>query len=84
MATYTRREVTTRTVEYLVPAPWPAGACWVEVYKAVNAAHQELAEAGRIGRGDEAPDSMIRIKAVDDEISVSFDLEQDAVMEASQ
>lgn len=80
MATYERREVTTRVVEYVVPAEHPYGACWVEVYKAVSAAHQELVAAGRIKQGDDAPDDMIRILPGDADVVVQYELDSQAVM----
>lgn len=73
MATYSRREVHTKRVEFPVPAAPPWGACWVEVYKAATAAHQELAEAGRIKPGTDAPDNLIRIRSGDDEVIVSYE-----------
>lgn len=79
MATYERREVTTRVVEFVVPAEHPYGACWVELYKAVAAAHQELVEAGRIKAGSDAPDDMIRILPGDADVVVQYDAHQRAV-----
>lgn len=80
MADYSRRELVTHTVEFAVPASGD-GACWVEVYKAVAVAHQELAELGRIGRHPngkpkDAPDDMITIRPFGDEIIVSYVIEE--------
>jgi hypothetical protein len=79
MATYDRRETTTRTVEFIVPAEHPYGACWVEVYKAVSAARQELVAAGRIKQGDDAPDDMIRILPGDSDVVVQFEMDRQSV-----
>jgi len=79
MATYERREVTTRVVEFIVPAEHPYGACWVEVCKAVSAAHQELVAAGRIKQGDDAPDDMIRILPGDSDVVVQFEMDHQSV-----
>jgi hypothetical protein len=35
MADYSRREVTTRRVEYVVPTNHPDGINWVEIMKAI-------------------------------------------------
>ena len=80
MATYSRRERITRTVEFAVPAEG-GGACWVEVTRAVMAAHEELAELGRIdrridGEPRDAPDDMIRIRPDGEEIIVSYIVEE--------
>ncbi len=73
MTTYQRREITTTRVEYRVPAEFPLGAAWVEVYKAVAAVHAELHEAGELTEGRDAADNRIRIAPGDDEIVVSFE-----------
>lgn len=75
MATYSRRERVTRTVEFTVPAAPPHGACWTEVAKAVSAAVKELRDAGRIGPHDDPQDDMIRIRPGDDEVVVSYETE---------
>lgn len=80
MATYERREVTTHVVEFIVPAEHPYGACWVEVYKAVSAAHHELVAAGRIKQGSDAPDDMIRILPGNADVVVQYEIGSDAVM----
>jgi hypothetical protein len=80
MVSYERREVTTRVVEFIVPAEHPYGACWVELYKAVSAAHQELVAAGRIKEGADAPDDMIRLLPGDADIVVQYQMDSNAVM----
>lgn len=74
MATYSRREVHTTRVEFLVPAAEPYGACWVEVYKAVSAAIAEMRASGRLGPGQEPSDDAIQIRPGDDEVIVSYDI----------
>lgn len=71
MTTYSRRELVTTRVEYRIPA-WPGGAAWVEVYKAVAAAHAELRAAGELRDGQDAPDDRIWIVSADEEIVVWF------------
>jgi hypothetical protein len=61
MATYSRREVVTRTVEFTVPASPPYGAAWAEVWKAVTAATRELRQTGRVSADQEPSDDAIRI-----------------------
>jgi hypothetical protein len=80
VANYERREVTTRAVEFIVPAQQPYGACWVELYKAVAAAHQELVAAGRIRKGEDAPDDLIRLLPGDEDIVVRYELAAEATM----
>ncbi|MFD8496306.1 hypothetical protein [Amycolatopsis sp. NPDC059657] len=77
MATYERREVTTYAVEFVVPAPWPKGACWVELTKAISAAHQELVASRKLKNCEEAADDLIRLIPGDGEIIVRF--EEDAI-----
>lgn len=75
MATYSRREVRTTRVEYFVPADASFGACWVEVYKAVSAATQELVSLGLLEQGREPSDDAIKIRPGDDEVVVYFNLD---------
>lgn len=74
MATYSRREVVTRRVEFVVPAQPPYGACWTEVAKAMSAARAELIEAGLLNKLAEAKDDQIKVYPADDEIVVSIDI----------
>ncbi len=76
MATYSRRERITRTVEFPVPAEPPYGACWAEVWKAFNAARQELVAAGLLEKDVMPPDDVIRILAGDDEVIVCYEMEE--------
>lgn len=81
MSSVSRREVTTVRVEFTVPARYPHGACWIEVFKAISAARLELTEAGRIPREAEAPDDMIRVLPVDDAVIIYYDKPERAVGE---
>lgn len=74
MADYQRREITTRRIEWAVPAPWPQGACWTEVQKAIVAAANELNDAGLIPPDDEPADDLIRVRPGDDEVIVSIEV----------
>ena len=74
MATYSRREVVTRTVEFTVPAFPPYGATWAEVWKAFNAAVRELRAAGRLQQGEPPSDDMVWILPGDDEVVVRYEL----------
>lgn len=73
MAGYSRREVYTTRVEFLVPAPWPEGACWVEVQKAISAAIQELRDTGRLGPDATPSDDAIRIRPGDEDVAVFYE-----------
>jgi hypothetical protein len=78
MATYSRRERVTRTVEFTVPAQRPYGACWVEVMKAIRAAIQEFRDLKYPNIAldvFEPGDDEIRILAGDDEVIVYFEAE---------
>ena len=70
MATFAYREVTTKRCEWLVPAPEPGGACWVEVQKAIASARQALTVAGLLFPGSEPADDQIRIRGGEDEVIV--------------
>jgi hypothetical protein len=76
MATYSRREVHTTRVEFLVPAAWPEGACWVEVQKAISAAIQELQANGLLGQDETPSDNQIRIRPGDEDVVVYFETSQ--------
>lgn len=67
MATYETREIVTRRKEWVVPAPWPQGAHYEEVQKALAAAFRAR------GKGD----GDVWVHAADNEIVISFDREED-------
>lgn len=68
MAEYARRSRTIRRVEYAIPTPWPTGATWEEVAKAVAGLTQELGPRW-------TSDDKVRVKPGDDEVIVYFDEE---------
>lgn len=70
MASYTRRERVTRTVEFAIPVHWERGASWAEIQKAIDAAAQEL--GGMTGLSDDS----IWVRPGDDEIIVCYVKEQ--------
>lgn len=74
MATWTRREVVTRRVEYIVPAEGPYGACWAEVCKAFSAIRSDLETAGVLPELASMPDDMVRVLPGEDEILIVADL----------
>jgi hypothetical protein len=76
MAEYTRRERTRTMVEFAIPAQLPYGAAWVELTKAIRAAHSELWDAGQVERERDAPDDAILILPGDDEIVVYYTREE--------
>lgn len=76
MATWSRRERVTRTVEYAVPAPPPFGADWAQVFQAFHQAERELRAAGQIAEGAEPYDNQIRFQTGDDEIIISYEIRE--------
>jgi hypothetical protein len=82
MASYARREVHRRTVEFVVPAKHPYGACWTDVDQAIVAAHRELVDMARIPVGAAAPDDMIRVLPGDEDVVVYFVADESALAEA--
>lgn len=76
MATWSRRERVTRTVEFPVPAGAPWGACWNQVFGAVNEAIRELRASGGLGEFEEPSDDAIRVLAGDDEIIVFYEIKE--------
>lgn len=76
MATWSRRERVTRRIEFPVPADEPWGACWNQVFGAVNAAIAELRASGRLGEMEEPSDDAIRVLAGDDEIVIYYEIRE--------
>lgn len=70
MATYSREVVHKTEIVYKVPAEEPYGAAWVEVMKAIRAAHAELWKFGVVPEGKDAADDRIWVRCRDDEIHV--------------
>lgn len=82
MAAYSQRLIETRRKEFVVPAPWPVGACWAEVSKAFAAARQELVQMGLVEEMAEVSDDQIRVINGDDEIVVFYTVEKDEKSES--
>jgi hypothetical protein len=74
MATWSRRERVTRTVEYTVPVGGD-GAAYAEIQKAITAARQDLTEAGRADSFGTIADNEIRVLPGDDEIIVAYEVD---------
>lgn len=84
MATYDRRVVVTRRVEFAVPTN-THGAPWVEVMKAVHAARHELVTAGKLTDGEEPSDDQIRLHSDDEAVIVAIEaseIEEDGLTSA--
>lgn len=73
MDDFRRTEVTTTHVNVHVPAPFPDGANWADIMKAIRIVHQELWTAGAVTRDRDAPDDLVKLAAADDEIIVSYE-----------
>lgn len=73
MATWTRRETVTRTVEYVVPCG-PYGAPWAEVQKALTAALADFERQHSLPDHTVPADNEIRFHPGDDEILIRFEV----------
>lgn len=79
MATYSRREVVTKRVEFIVPAPAGIGCPYVEVLKAISAAENEL--IAQRDKGSTVYDDEIKVFVGDDAVILSIDAETASVVE---
>lgn len=70
MATWSRAEKTTRTVEYTVPANEPWGATWNQVQQALSAAVTEW----ETRHEHKMHDDSVRVHTRDDEIVITFEV----------
>lgn len=70
MPTWSRREKTVTTVEWLIPAPEPWGACWNEVYNVIDMSIEEYKRMK--GEFATPSDDAIRVRTEDDVIVVSY------------
>lgn len=76
MATYSSREIISRRIEYTVPAAQPWGADYGEIGKAARAAWADLRERRDLPAGADMPDDALRFFPSDDEIIISFTIEE--------
>lgn len=84
MATYDRRVVVTRRVEFAVPTN-THGAAWAEVMKAIHAARHELVTAGKVAEDAEPSDDQIRLLTDDEAVIVAIEaseIEEDGLTSA--
>jgi hypothetical protein len=75
MATYTHREIISRRIEYIVPAAQPWGACLGDMGAAIAAARVAFTLANP---GATVADDSLRFHSGDDEIVISFTIEESA------
>jgi len=73
VATYSRRERVARTVEFVIPAPKPFGACWTEIDKAIDAATEEWRADRGLAEHDVPPDNEICVMPGDEEVIVFYE-----------
>lgn len=78
MATYTSREIVSRRVEFIVPAPQPWGANLGDMQAAMNAARIACVERNGLDPAQPLCDTALRFEPRDDEIVISFTVESDA------
>lgn len=76
MATFTTRTVSSRRREWIVPAAEPWGAAAAEVGKAWTAAQVAYREQHSIPVGTALPDNALSFRPRDDEIVISFTVEE--------
>jgi hypothetical protein len=74
MATYSRREYTTRHIEYTVPCDGLWGACWAEVDKAMQVAAREFRQVHGLSQEAALSDDALRFFPGDDEIVIRFEV----------
>lgn len=75
MASYEFSKVIVERYEWSVPAGY-GGACWVEVSKAIRAAHTQLWDMDLYPINKDVPDDVIRIIPRDEDVVVVFTLER--------
>jgi hypothetical protein len=73
MATWERREITSRRVEFHVPTNSPWGADWVQVQRAISAAISELRDRGLLAEDEQPSNDRIRLHGTDEAIVVSYE-----------
>ena len=76
MATYTHREVVSRRVEYIVPAAQPWGANLGDMQAAIAAARIACVERNKLDPAQPLADTALRFEPRDDEIVISFTIEE--------
>lgn len=73
MANYSRREYTTRHIEYMIPS----GDNWAEMQKAVSAALSEYRQVHGLAPDASVSDDAMWVHAVDPEVVIRFQVEQE-------
>lgn len=76
MATYSHREIVSRRIEYIVPAAQPWGACLGDMLAAINAARVAFIDEHKLDPMQSLTDDALRFLPVDDEIVISFTVEE--------
>lgn len=78
MATFTSRTITSTRREWVVPAAEPWGACIGDINAACAVACRAYREAHGLPEGQTLADDALRFKVGDDEIVISFTIEEAA------
>ncbi len=78
MAVFSSRTVRSTRREWIVPTPRPEGMAYIEVYKAVAAAEAAYREAHGLDEQAVLADDALRVHVGDDEIVISFTVEEAA------
>jgi len=76
MATFSHRDIVTRRREYTIPAAAKWGACLSDVQAAITAALLAYRDAYDLPTHVSVPDDALRFFPGDDEIIISFEIEE--------
>lgn len=76
MATYTWRTITSTRREWVVPAAQPWGACLGDLRSAIAPASMAYREQHGLNETVTLPDDALRFHPMDDEIVISFTVEE--------
>lgn len=76
MPSYTHREITSRRIEYIVPAAQPWGACLGDMYAAINAARVAFIDEHNLDPMQPLSDDALWFHPRDDDIVISFTIEE--------
>jgi hypothetical protein len=77
MPSYDKQVVHSSRYEWIIRTYGTGSVSWVEVSKAIHAAHQELVSLGVLQKDHEASDNSIVVSGDDESVRVSFTIERD-------
>lgn len=77
MPDYSTRVDTYQKHKWIVPTGYERGACWVEISKAIHAAHSEIVSLGLKKEIKDISDDAVWVLPGDEEIVIYFIVETD-------